>query len=137
MSDFPRYPGSGGHVVRPEGEPATPAILNAVKLMYAGAGVSIVGLIIGLATAGGLKSAIRKARPKLTTAQVNSSATFLGVATVVIGLIGAGLWLWMAWANKRGRPSARIPSSVFFPTAPPNTLTALRHPLPALSNILT
>src|SRR5260370_23511476 len=100
MSDFPRYPGSGGHVVRPEGEPAPPAILNAVKLMYAGAAVSIVGLIIGLATAGGLKRAIRKARPKLTTAQVNSTAPFLVGATVVIGPIGAGLWRWRAWGNQ-------------------------------------
>ncbi|HKB32079.1 MAG TPA: hypothetical protein VKD26_14745 [Streptosporangiaceae bacterium] len=137
MSDFPRYPGSGGHVVRPEGEPAPPAILNAVKLMYAGAAVSIVGLIIGLATAGGLKSAIRKARPKLTTAQVNSSATFLVVATVVIGLIGAGLWLWMAWANKRGRPWARILSSVFFAIATLNTVAGFSQPGDALSKILT
>ena len=36
---------------------------------------------------------------------------------VVGGLIGAGLWLWMAWANKRGRSWARIVSTVFFAIA--------------------
>jgi hypothetical protein len=34
----------------------------------------------------------------------------LGVAS----LIGAGLWIWMARANKRGRPWARITATVFF-----------------------
>jgi hypothetical protein len=30
------------------------------------------------------------------------------------GLIGTGLWLWMAWANKGGRSWARIMATVFF-----------------------
>ena len=108
-------------MVRPEGEPAPPAILNAVKLMYAGAAVNIIGIVIGLATAGDLKNAIRKAQPKLTPAQVTNSEHFLVSATVIIGLIGAALWLWMAWANMHGKSWARILSSVFFGVATLNT----------------
>jgi hypothetical protein len=32
----------------------------------------------------------------------------------VLTIIATGLWLWMAWANKRGRPWARIMATVFF-----------------------
>ncbi len=137
MPDFPRYPGSGGAVERPSGGPPPPPILNAVKLMYAGAAVSFVGLVIGLATAGGLTSAIRKAQPKLTAAQVNNSAKFIVAASVVSGLIGAALWLWMAWANKRGQPWARILSSVFFGVSTLNTVADFAQPGEPLNKILT
>jgi hypothetical protein len=29
-------------------------------------------------------------------------------------VIASGLWLWMAWANKSGRPWARMTATVFF-----------------------
>jgi hypothetical protein len=142
MPNFPRYPGgggpaNGGQVERHESEPAPPAILNAVKLMYAGAAVSIAGLVIGLATAGGLKSAIRKAQPKLTAVQVNNTAHFILVAAVISGLIGAALWLWMAWANRRGRSWARILSSVFFGVSTLNTAGSFAEPGDPVNRILT
>ena len=36
------------------------------------------------------------------------------VVLVVVGLIGVGLWLWMAQKNKAGKNWARITSTVFF-----------------------
>ena len=36
------------------------------------------------------------------------------VVLVVVGLIGIGLWLWMAQKNKAGKNWARITSTVFF-----------------------
>jgi hypothetical protein len=33
---------------------------------------------------------------------------------VILGLIGIGLWIWMASANKAGKNWARITSTVFF-----------------------
>ena len=137
MPDFPRYPGSGGQVERPSGEPPPPPILNAVKLMYGGAAVSFAGLVIGLATAGGLKSAIRKAQPTLTAAQVDNSARFIVAAAVISGLIGAALWLWMAWANKRGKPWARILSSVFFAVSTLNTVAGFAQAGEPLNKVLT
>ncbi len=137
MSSLPRYPGGGGQVVRPEAGPPPAAILNAVKLMYAGAAVNIIGLVVGLATAGDLKDAIRKAQPKLTETQVANTEHFLITATVISGLIGAGLWLWMAWANRQGKPWARILSSVFFGIATLNTAASFAQPGDVLSRIFT
>ncbi len=142
MANYPRYPGRGGPATPGQpaalAAPAPPAaILNAVKLMYVGAAVSIAGLIIGLATAGGLKAAIRKAEPQLTQVQVNNTATFLIGATVIIGLLGATLWLWMAWANKRGMSWARIVSSVLFGISTLETVTSVTRPGDLFSKIIT
>ena len=82
--------------------------------MYAGAAVSTVSLIVSLVDIGGTKSAIRKARPSLTVAQVNQLNTFIISLAIVSGLVGIALWLWMARANGQGRNWARILSTVLF-----------------------
>jgi hypothetical protein len=38
----------------------------------------------------------------------------MGILLLLSFVIGTGLWLWMAWANKRGRSWARITATVFF-----------------------
>jgi hypothetical protein len=48
------YP-SSGKPVEPERPPAPPSVVNAVKLMYAGAAISVVSLVISLASIGGTK----------------------------------------------------------------------------------
>src|SRR5580658_9601999 len=107
------YP-SGGQPVEPL-RPAAPApVLTAVKLMYAGAAVSTVSLIISLTDIGGSKAAIRKAKPSLDAAQVNQLNTFIITLAIVSGLVGIGLWLWMARANGQGKSWARIVSTVLF-----------------------
>ena len=47
------YPSGGGQPVEPIRPPAPAPVLTAVKLMYAGAAVSTVSLIISLADIGG------------------------------------------------------------------------------------
>ncbi len=107
------YPSSG----QPAGplRPAAPApVLTAVKLMYAGAAVSAVELIIGLA---------------LIIVDINVAARgqFLGHSLtapqlrpliitlwIVLSLVMIALWLWMARANGQGRNWARILSTVLF-----------------------
>jgi len=100
--------------MEPDRPPAPSTVLNAVKLMYAGAAVSTVSLVISLVSIGGTKSAIRKARPNLTVTQVNQLNTFIISLAIVSGLIGIALWLWMARANGQGRNWARILSTVLF-----------------------
>jgi hypothetical protein len=107
------YP-SSGHTVEAERPPAPATVLNAVKLMYTGAAVSTVSLIVSLVSISGTKSAIRKARPTLTTAQVNQLNTFIITLAIISGLVGIALWLWMARANSQGRNWARIVSTVLF-----------------------
>jgi hypothetical protein len=107
------YP-SSGQPVEPQRPPAPASVLNAVKLMYAGAAISTVSLIISLLDIHGTKSAIEKARPDLTTAQINQLNTFIISLAIVSGVLGIALWLWMAWANNQGRNWARILSTVLF-----------------------
>jgi hypothetical protein len=107
------YP-STGKPVEPERPPAPAPVLNAVKLMYAGAAVSTVSLIVSLVDISGTKSAIKKARPSLTATQINQLNTFIITLAIVSGVIGIALWLWMARANSQGRNWARILSTVLF-----------------------
>ena len=121
------YPSSDG-TVEPDRPPAPQSVLNAVKLMYAGAAVSAVSLIISLVSIGGTKDAIRKARPSLTPAQVNQLNTFIIALAVVSGVIGVALWLWMAQKNGQGRNWARILSTVLFGLATLDMFGVLSQP---------
>ncbi len=125
------YP-SSGKPVEPERPPAPPSVLQAVKLMYAGAAVSTVSLFISLVDIGGTKDAIEKARPSLTATQVNQLNTFIITLAVVSGVLGVALWLWMARANSQGRNWARVVSTVLFGLATLDLFGVLSQPKTAL-----
>jgi hypothetical protein len=131
------YPTSGAprpEPVRPE--PPTP-VQNAVKLMYAGAIVSAVSLIITLVTIGSLRTAIHNADPTLTPAKVHSAEVAAVAVAVIFGLIGIGLWIWMAFANKAGKNWARITATVFFALDTLSVLASLRQAEPALTRVVS
>jgi hypothetical protein len=114
-----QYPAGGGTNVTEQ--PQQPqSVRIAVILMYAGAAVSALSLIISLALSGRIRSAIGTAARKvkttkpLTLSQIHAVENFYIVLIVVVLLVSIGLWLWMAWANGRGRGWARIVSCVFF-----------------------
>jgi hypothetical protein len=103
-------------------------VANAIKLMYVGAAVSTVSLIISLADVGGLKAAIKKAQPSWTPAQVNQYDRFFIIVSIVSGVIGIALWLWMARANNQGKNWARILSTVLFCLATLDLFGVFRGP---------
>jgi hypothetical protein len=113
------YPASGGSNLT-EQPPRPQSVRIAVILMFAGAALSAISLIVILALSGRIKSAIgtaaRKVRTNrpLTLSQIHAVENFYIVLIIVILLISIGLWVWMAWANGRGKGWARILSSVFF-----------------------
>jgi hypothetical protein len=86
----------------------------AVRLMYAGAVVSALSLIVGLVTVGSLRNSLHKSDTSLTTSQLHSLQTVVVVGSVFIGVISIGLWVWMALMNKAGKSWARIVSTVLF-----------------------
>jgi len=104
-------PGQAPEAVRP-GPP--PSVVMAVRLMYAGAVVSALSLIVGLVTVGSLRNSLHKSDPSLTTSQLHSLQTVVVVGSVFIGVISVGLWVWMALMNKAGKSWARIVSTVLF-----------------------
>jgi hypothetical protein len=127
------YPTGGQGPVAPPEAPAPQSVLNAVKFMYAGAALSAIEFIIGLTTIGSLRSAIRSAYPNYSDSQIHTAVVAGVVTAVVIGVIAIGLWLWMAWANGRGRSWARIVASVLFALNTIQLFTLLARPHSAIS----
>jgi hypothetical protein len=80
---------SGWQTPIPSGPPQS--IQRAVMLMYAGAGLEVLGLIFDLI--------------------IHRGSTASGIPGAIIGI---GLWIWMAKANQAGKNWARITSTVFF-----------------------
>jgi hypothetical protein len=111
-------PAQSDQLAAPVRPPIPQSVTRAVQVMYLGALASLVGIIIELLTRHSLRTYIhdhstRNGHP-LTAAQVADTYHAELVALVVVGLIGIGLWLWMAQKNKAGKNWARITSTVFF-----------------------
>jgi hypothetical protein len=130
------YP-TGGAEPEPVRPAPPPPVVNAVYLMYAGAVISAISLIITLATVSSLRTAIHNSDPSLTAAKLHSAEVAAVVVAIVFGLIGIGLWLWMAWANKAGKNWARITATVFFGLDTLSVLAGLRQAEPALSRAVS
>ncbi len=118
--DAPAYPGHPGSYAA--AEPAAPAprrprsIEIAVRLMWAGAVLSGVSLIVTLVTLGSLKDHVRQGlRDNHTSYTAHDFDTLFHtvvILAVIEALIAIGLWLWMAWKNGAGRRWARTVSTL-------------------------
>jgi hypothetical protein len=122
------YPTGGAGTDMPVAQrPPQPASLrNAVRLMWAGAGLALLGTIVTLVFSNRIRAAVRKAALKanvtrlskgkvaLTAAQIHTLANAFVVILAVVLLIGILLWVWMAWANNRGSNWARLVATVLF-----------------------
>jgi len=123
---YPTGSGSNQLASTAERPPQPPSLRNAVRLMWAGAALALIGVIITLAFSSKIKSAVTKAAIKanatrssqgktvLTTSQIHSLASATVVVLAVAGIIGVPLWVWMAWANNKGRGWARVVATVLF-----------------------
>jgi hypothetical protein len=98
--------------LRPRVPPSARTVQAAVRLMYAGAAVSAVGLIIGLVLL-------------IIDIQVAVGGQFMGrsltaqkplviTVSMAFGLFVVSLWLWLARANGQGRNWARILATALF-----------------------
>jgi hypothetical protein len=124
------YPTGGGSNQLAAGErPPQPSTLrNAVRLMWVGAALALIGVIITLAFTSKIKNAVHTAALNanaknradgntskiLTAANIHSLENATVVLLAVFGIIGVLLWVWMAWANNKGRNWARIVATVLF-----------------------
>lgn len=122
---YQRFPGGD----QPPGQPSSAnlprSVFWAVRLMYAGAAASLIGIVVDMTTLSTTKSAIVSHNPGLTPAQVNSAEHVAVGLFIASGLIGAALWLWMARSNRAGQSWARIVSTVLFAIDTISVLTSL------------
>ena len=105
------YP-SSGQPAGPLRPPAPAPVLTAVKVMYAGAAVSAVELIVGLALI--IVDIKAAARGRFLGQSLAAQKPLVIMLWIVFSLVMIGLWLWMARANGQGRNWARIVSTVVF-----------------------
>jgi hypothetical protein len=90
--------------------PAPPRpVRTAVILMYVGAAVTAVTLIVTVLTIHSIETTM-ETRANYTPQQAHQ----LAVAAIVEALITLGLWLLMAWANRSGYNWGRIAATVLF-----------------------
>jgi hypothetical protein len=111
---YQRYPGDAAQSREPTPSNAPQSILRAVRVMYVGAALSLIGIIVDLTTLSSERSSILKAHPGYTTAQINSAEHAAIGLFIAGGLIGAALWLWMAQSSRGGKGWARIVATVLF-----------------------
>ena len=107
------YPG-GTQLPEPSRPPIPQSVARAVQVMYAGAVVSLIGIVVDLTTLSSTKSRIESQHHDWTVTQVNNAEHVAIGIFIVSGLLGAALWVWMAQANKAGKSWARITGTVFF-----------------------
>jgi hypothetical protein len=101
----------------PPYQPTTPveqpqSILNAVRLMWAGAAISAIGILVAFTQTSELRDQLRDADETLTADELDTAVavglTFVGI----IGVISVALWLWMAATNGQGKAWARTVATV-------------------------
>jgi hypothetical protein len=126
----PQYQGGDyglpGHP--PPDEPPKP-IQHAFKLMVAGAILQALSILLSLLQLGTMRDQISKAarenNSNLTQEEIDGVVAAGVAITVIFGLLFGGLWLWMAFMNRKGRNWARILSTVFFALATLNMVATV------------
>lgn len=112
------HPGSsqwGYNLPPPPQRPGPPpSVRSAVKAMYVGAALSGLSVLLAAAGRSVIRRAVLQRFPNYSDAQLRTAVNFGVAFAVLVGLIGVGLWLWMAYANGKGEAWARILSTVFF-----------------------
>jgi hypothetical protein len=78
------------------------SVATAVKLMYAGAALEVLGVLISIARMGSLASAL-VSKDGYSGSQAHSIARHDTVLFAAGALIGAAVWAWMARSSAAGR----------------------------------
>lgn len=135
MPQIPYQPGGPqATLVRPR------AISQAVLLMRVGAVLSVVTGLVSLTSRDSVRDLVREQVSKraspISASDVDLLVNVAMVVAVITGLLGAALWLWMAWANGRGAAWARIVATILFGFSLLSALLSVFQPQPAASRLL-
>lgn len=117
------------------------SIAMAVKLMYVGAVLAVIGALTSLLMQDTVRETVEQAAEDTGTSMTSSeidTAVAVGMGTaVVMGIIGALLWVLMAVMNGKGKKWARVVATVFFALSLVSFLVGLAQAAPALSRIIS
>lgn len=134
---YPSYTGPEEPLAGGPTGPAPQSTALAVRLMYLLAALSVVGLVVTLATRSSLESAIRTRSPNLSAGQVHT-ALDVGIAfAVVVGVVFLVLYTLLARQVGRGRNWARVVTVVLAALSVLSTLSALVQPGATASKALS
>jgi Protein kinase domain len=110
----PHQPAPGWSVPPASARPRIPrSVLTAVRLMYAGAAVSLVNVIVNLTAINQIKTAFETQHPLAQNA-AEGVAAVAAAAVIITGAVGIGLWLKLASASRNGRSWARTAGTILF-----------------------
>ena len=90
------------------------SVQNAVRLMYAGAVVTAIGVVISVIAVAADHNALRASHPHATAAKLHALQNAYITLAILSGLLEIAAWLIMARANRAGVKWARIVASVLF-----------------------
>lgn len=96
----------------PGGAPAesSKSVTAAVKLMYVGAGLSLLWTLLLLPLRDSMIEELEGEDLGGNDAATVGGATH--TVLIIVGVLTVGLWLWMAFANRKGQAWARIVATV-------------------------
>ena len=127
------YPGGGA----PQGSLVVPQpVALAVKLMYVGAALSLVGVLVAFMFQDAMREQML-AQPNFSPADLDAAVAVVIGITVVFGLLGVGLWVLNAVFNAKGKNWARILSTVLGALAVLFTMISITQPAAAVSRLLS
>lgn len=116
--------------------PPPSTVLNASKLIFVQVGLSVLSLVVTLATTGSIKDQIRDASPTLDQSAIDVAAGIAIGVSVVFGIIGIALWTLLAVKVRAGKNWARIVTFVFAGLGLASALFSIAQPASVLGHVL-
>jgi hypothetical protein len=104
------------------------SVLAAGWLMYTGAAVSLLHMLVVLATIGKVTTAFKKSHPLFSASTARSLAAVASVEVLIAGAVVIALWVWLAIASQQGHGWVRTVGTVLFGVATFIGFVVLRIP---------
>lgn len=135
---MPGYGQMPGGSYTPPAPPVRPKTLDlAVKLMQAGGVLALLNVLSVFLFRDSIREAAEKSAQTTPNVDLDTVVAISMGFAIVFGLLGAGLWFWMAALNGKGRSWARIVATVLFGISLLSMVFSLTQPQPILARLLS
>jgi hypothetical protein len=116
--------------------PAPSSVLNATRLMFVRAAISLLSLIALLATKNSLRSEILKKNPSYDSSKLDTVVNAAIAVGIVLGIIFIVLYVFLALQVGKGKNWARIVALILAALGVLGAISSLVQTSPALSKII-